>query len=71
MVRNMKNKAQKMALWSAVYQISLDNAQRAHEIGHPDGAKRHEALQEAKHVARTCAKTALCDFENTFEGKET
>lgn len=59
-----------MALWSAAYQVALDNAMRAQMEGlsSEDGAKRHAALQEVKHVAKACANTAVCDFEHAFEG---
>lgn len=60
-----------MDLWQATYQIALDNALRTHyrKMESDNSAERHEGLQEAKHVAKACANTAVYEFEQKFEPK--
>jgi hypothetical protein len=60
-----------MDLWQATYQIALDNAMRMQSrlLDDENPAKRHEGLQEVKHIAKACANTAVYEFEQKFEPK--
>lgn len=68
----MKNKIQKMALWTAAYEIALEAGLRAqmYNLESNDTQKMANALVEAKHVAASCAKSAVRAFEQEFEPKK-